>query len=146
MLDLAGAEVAAALGMAGVELGVIVTVLGSGMGAETGEIVGEGVTGFGAGTKPGGGEKADRFGVETNPEGFGAGTNPGGGESGLGLETAGGERGDLDGITLVAEVCSSGFRGWLASTFSIVLSHAGPELTDTFSTGFTSSFSRGSSL
>lgn len=48
VLDLAGVEVAAALGMAGVELGL--TVLGYGTGPEGGEIVGvEAMGGFGAG-------------------------------------------------------------------------------------------------
>lgn len=136
-----GAEEAAALGTAGVGLGITGDVLGSGIGAEGGETIGAvgtnpaGVTGegFGAGIKPAGGEKVDGFEVGTNPKGFGVGTNPDGGESGLGfgvgMNPAGGEAGDLGVVKVAAdaEVCGSCFVVRKASTFSTVLSCAGPE-------------------
>lgn len=128
-----GAEEAAALGTAGVELGITGNVLGSGIGAEGGEAIGAvgmnpaGVTGdgFGAGIKPAGGERVDGFEVGTNPKGFDGGTNPDGGERGLGfgvgMNLAGGEAGDLGVVKVAAGV-------WEASTFGTVLSCAGPEM------------------
>lgn len=142
VLDLPGAVGAAALGTAGVELGITGNVLGSEIGAEGGEAIGAvgtnpaGVTGegFGAGIKPAGGERADGFEEGTNLKGFGVGTNPDGGESelgfGVGMNPAGGEEGDL-GVVKVeadAEVCGSCFGVWEASTFGTVLSCAGPEI------------------
>ncbi len=152
----------AALGTAGVELGITGNVLGSGIRAEGGETIGvvgtnpAGVTegDFGAGRKPAGGEKVDSFEVGTNPTGFGVGTNPDGRESGLGfgvgMNPAGVEAGYLGVIKVAAdaEVCGSCFGVWEASTFGTVLSCAGPEISLSWdlSTGFTSSFSGGSSL
>lgn len=137
-----GAKYAAALGTAGVELGITGNVLGSGIGAEGGETIGvvetnpAGVTevDFGTGIKPAGGEKVDCFEVGTNPMDFGVGTNPDRRESGLGfgvgMNPAGGEVGHLGVIKVAAdaEVCGSCFGVWEASTFGTVLSCAGPEI------------------
>lgn len=137
-----GAEVAADLGSAGVELGITGNVLGSEIGAVGGETIGTvgtnlaGVTGegFEAGIKPAGGARVDGFEVGPNPKGFDVGTNPDGGERGLGFEVgmnpAGGETGDLGVVNVAAEaeVCGSCFGVWEASTLGTVLACAGPEM------------------
>lgn len=157
VLDLPGAigvELAAVLRTAGVELGIPGNVLGSGIGAVGTNPPGVTGEGFGAGIKPAGGERVGGFEMGTNPKGLGVGIKPAGGESGLGLEAgmnpAGGETGDLGVVEVVAEaeVCCSSFRVWEASTFATVLFCTGPEMSfsSDFSTGFTPSFSAGSSL
>lgn len=127
-----GAEVAAVLGTAGIELEITGNVLGSGIGVE---MVGTEFkeAAFCVATTPEGEERVGGFELEINPNGLGAGINPNG-ESGLGLgggmNPADGETGDFVVVEVVAggDVCCSCFRGWEASILGTVLCGAGPEI------------------